>query len=70
MVLLGNLGGRLKTSGRFIDFPAYGQTGHRTLANLYCALLHAAGAPRDRFGMADPGLRDLNQTGPLQELLA
>ncbi len=26
--------------------------------------------PRDRFGIADPGLRDLDQPGPIQELLA
>jgi len=70
VVLLGNLGGRLRTGGRYIDFPAYGQQGHRTLANLYCTLLHAAGRPRDRFGIADPGLRDLDQPGPIQELLA
>ncbi len=70
VVLLGNLGGRLRTGGRFLDFPAYGQTGHRTLTNLYCTLLHAAGRPRDRFGVADPGLRDLDQPGPIQELAA
>jgi hypothetical protein len=69
VVLLGNLGGHLRTSGRFIDYPAYGQRGHRTLANLYCTLLHAAGRSRDRFGITDPGLRDLDQSGPLQELL-
>ncbi|MBM3994180.1 MAG: DUF1552 domain-containing protein [Planctomycetes bacterium] len=69
VVLMGNLGGRLRTGGRFIDYPAYGNAGHRTLANLYCTLLHAAGRPRDRFGVTDPGLRDLDQSGPLQELL-
>jgi hypothetical protein len=69
VVLLGNLGGRLRTGGRFIDFPAYGQPGHRTLADLYCTLLHAAGQPRDRFGIADPGLRDVERQGPIQDLL-
>ena len=70
VVVLGNLGGRLRTGGRFLDFPAYGNRRHRTLGNFYTALLHAAGRPRDRFGVADPALRDLDQAGPLQELLA
>ena len=68
-VLLGNLGGRLKTSGRYLCYPKYGNRGHRTIANLYTTLLHAAGAPRDHFGLEDPKLRDLDQEGPLQELL-
>ena len=33
-------------------------------------LLHAAGKPRDKFGVADPGLKDVDQTGPIAELLA
>jgi hypothetical protein len=70
VVLIGNLGGKLKTEGRYLRFPAYGGKGHRTMANLYCTLLHAAGKPRDKFGIADPCLKDLDQTGPLSELLA
>ncbi len=70
VVLLGSLGGRLKTGGRYLQFPAYRQAGHRTMANLYCTLLHAAGKPRDRFGVADPGLKDVDQTGVVAELLA
>jgi hypothetical protein len=69
MVVLGNMGGRLK-SGRYIDYPGYGKPGHRTTANMYLTLLHLAGAPRDSFGIADAGLKDLNQHGPLDELLA
>ena len=68
MVVLGNIGGRLKT-GRYIDYPGYGQPGHRTIANMYVTLLHLAGSSRDSFGMADPGLKDFNQHGPLEELL-
>jgi hypothetical protein len=60
----------LKTNGRYLQFPRYGAKDHRTLANLYCTLLHAAGKPRDQFGVADPGLRDIDQTGPVTELLA
>ena len=70
MLLLGDLGGTLKTRGRFLQLPAYGQKDHRTTANLYATLLHAAGKPRDTFGVADPGLRDLDQSGVVNELLA
>ncbi len=43
-VVLGNLGGRLKTDGRYLCYPKYGEPGHRTVANLYTSFLHAAGA--------------------------
>lgn len=69
VVLLGNLGGKLKTGGRYLQFPQYRSQKHRTMASLYCSLLHAAGKPRDKFGLADPGLKDVDQTGPLAELL-
>ena len=69
MVVIGNIGGKLKT-GRYVDYPGYGCSGHRTTANLYLTLLHLAGASRDTFGQADPNLKDLDQTGPLMELLA
>ena len=68
-VVLGDLGGRLKTRGRFLCYPRYGDSGHRTVANLYTNFLHAAGAPRDRFGLADPSLNHLDQDGPLAELM-
>ena len=73
MVLVGNLGGRLKTAGRFLQFPTYQNPGHRTIANFYLALLHAIGDRRGKFGDIDPaleGLRDVNQSGPLAEILA
>ena len=69
MVVIGDAGGKLK-AGRYIDYPAYGFLGHRTTANFYTTLLHLAGDRRDRFGMADPNLQDLDQSGPLTELLA
>jgi hypothetical protein len=69
MVLIGHLGRRLRT-GRYLDYPGYGQRGHRTIANLYTTLLQLAGSNRDSFGMPDQGLRDLDQHGPLAELLA
>ena len=69
MVLLGNVGGKLKT-GRYVDYPGYGRPAHRTTANLYVTLLQLAGSKRESFGVADPGLKDLDQHGPLAELLA
>lgn len=70
IVMIGNLGGRLRTAGRYLEFPGYGQRNHRTLANFYCTLLHAVGAPRDRFGVEDNAIRDIDQTGTVPELLA
>ncbi len=70
VVLLGNLGGKLQTNGRYLEFPGYGQKGHRTMANLYCTLLHAVGKPTDNFGTPDVGLKDIDQTGVVAELLA
>ena len=69
MVVIGNMGGKLRT-GRYVDYPGYGRKGHRTTANMYLTLLHLAGATRDTFGQPDPNLKDLDQTGPLSELLA
>jgi hypothetical protein len=70
VVLLGNLGGRLKTDGRLLEYPGYGKQGHRTIANLYLALLHAVGDRRASFGLPDLKLRDLDQSGPLAEVMA
>ena len=69
-VIIGDLNGRLKTRGRYLRFPDYGKTGHRTIANLYMSLLHAVGERRDTFGIDDLELRDLDQTGPLTEILS
>ena len=73
LVVLGDLGGRLKTAGRFLQFPTYQSAGHRTIANFYLALLHAVGDKRKSFGEVDPaleGLRDVNQAGVLEEIMA
>ena len=70
MVLLGNLGGRLKTGGRYLELPGYGQPKHQTIGSLYNTLLHAAGKPRAKFGLDDVGLKDIKQGMPLPELLA
>ena len=68
-VMIGDAGGRLRTN-RYVDYPGYGHLGHRTASNLYCTLLHIIGDQRARFGMPDPNLKDLDQSGPLTELLA
>jgi hypothetical protein len=70
VVLLGDLGGALKTRGRYLQLPAYETKAHRTMANLYCTLFHAIGKPRDKFGVADPGLKDANQSGVVSDLLS
>lgn len=51
-LVLGNLGGRLKTGGRYLEYPRCGRTGHRTMGCFYNTLLHAVGAPRDSSGQA------------------
>ncbi len=69
VVLLGGLAAKLKPGGRYLQMPAYATKSHRTLANLYLTLLHAAGKPREKFGLPDHGLRDLDQSGLVSELL-
>ena len=70
MVLVGNLGGRLKTAGRFLQFPGYQSAGHRTLGNFYLSLLHAVGDKRGKFGEADRELNEIDTAGPLAEIMA
>jgi hypothetical protein len=69
MLVIGDLGGRLNTRGRFVCFPKYAASGHQTTANFFLTLLAAAGAPRDSFGQSDPALKDLKLTGPITEFL-
>lgn len=69
MVLVGNVGGKLKT-GRFVHYPSYGQEGNRTMGSFYLSLLHAAGHPRDSFGQIDLQLPQPDQSRPLGELFA
>lgn len=67
MVTVGRIQGKLK-SGRYMQLPGYGSSGHRTIANLYLSLLHAAGDPRDEFGQKDLKLdANIDQSGPLAE---
>ena len=70
VLVFGDLGGRLKPGNRYLRYPWYREAGHRTIANFYNTILHAADAPRERFGLADFSLTDLDQDSPLNELLA
>ena len=69
MVLVGGLGSRLRTGGRYLEYPGYGKAGHRTTACLYSTILHAVGLAQDTFGQPDLKLPKEMQTGPLEELL-
>jgi hypothetical protein len=68
-ILIGNLGGRLRLGNRYLRYPHYGNTGHRTIANLYISLLHAVGERVDTFGIPDSAIKELDQSGPLAEIM-
>lgn len=64
-ILLGNCGGRIKT-GRFMQFDS-----NRPINALYTTILHAVGAPCDRFNMdKNIASKHDSRTGPIDELLA
>jgi len=70
MVLIGNLGGKLKC-GRYLEWPGHGSDGHRHIGNLYTTFLNAVGDNRESFGQIDPLLnQDVDQRGPCEQLLA
>jgi hypothetical protein len=64
-ILLGNCSGRIKT-GQYTQLD-----GKRPINALYTTLLHAIGAPRDRFNM-DKNIAGMHDTkiGPIEELMA
>lgn len=68
-VVLGSANGRLKSGGRYLQFPDYGSERHRTINTLYNTFLHAARLPKDDFGHLDPNLDEAMHRGPLSELL-
>jgi hypothetical protein len=71
LLLVGNLGGRLKTGGKYISYPGYGKPGHRTIGSFYTTLLQVAGSQQETFGRLDPDLDEASmQTGPCTEILA
>jgi hypothetical protein len=70
VVLLGNLGGKLKTNGRYLEYPRYGAQGHKTIGTLYHSLLQAVGDKREKFGNVDLALDKDATHGPLSDILA
>ncbi|MEM7391858.1 MAG: DUF1552 domain-containing protein, partial [Verrucomicrobiota bacterium] len=70
LLLAGDLGGRLKLGGQYINYPGYGKPGHRTVGSFYTTLLNLAGVQQKSFGMLDPDLDEAMQTGPCVELLS
>ena len=69
-VLVGGLGNRLQTTGRYLQYPSYQKPGHHTIANLYNTLAHAVGIQQDSFGQLDMNLDAQSQHGSfLPELL-
>ncbi len=71
MLVIGNMGGKLKSKGRYLAYPSYGQSNHRhTICNWFTTLCHLAGIPQDLFGQPDMALGKVqDQSGPLSELL-
>ncbi|MDG2387772.1 MAG: DUF1552 domain-containing protein [Planctomycetaceae bacterium] len=68
-VLLGGMGNKLNT-GRYIEYPKYGDKGHRTVGSLYLSLMQAAGMQiTNTFGQLDSNLKHFDLTGPLEELM-
>ncbi len=71
MFVLGNLGGKLNSKGRYLAYPKYGSKNHNhTICNFFTTLCHLAGVPQDLFGQPDMALgKAEEQRGPLSELL-
>ena len=80
-ILLGNLGGRLRT-GRLVNYPmrergthgdwnyhGTGSDSNPTINALYCTLLHAVGSPREHFNLPQGSRDESSRFGALRELL-
>jgi hypothetical protein len=72
IVTLGGCGGQLKIPGRYIRFPGYGATNHKTIGNWWTSVLNAYGDPIPHYGDFDPILMSggLDQKGQIAELMA
>ena len=69
-VLVGGMADKLRV-GRYIEYPKYRATCHRTIGNLYLSLMQAAGIQTPAtFGQLDANLKELDLTGPLAVLMA
>jgi hypothetical protein len=69
-IVLSGDGCQLDIARRYIRLPGYNQPGHKTLGNWYTTLLNAHGHSTDHYGDLDPGLKNINQLGPIQEFIA
>ena len=69
-IVIGDMGGKLKSAGQYIQYPHKGHRGHHTIASWWLTLLHAAGKPQEGFGMKDNNVDAESQNSPLKELLA
>ena len=71
MVVLGGCGAKMKLPGRYIQFPAYGAKGHKTIGNWWTSVLNAYGNPIQHYGDLDPSLMKggFEQTGALPEII-
>ena len=72
MVVLGGCSGNMSLPGRYLQFPGYGQAGHKTIGNWWTSVLNAFGNPVKHYGDFDPGLMKggFNQEGPIPEIIA
>jgi len=71
-LVLGGSGGRMKTAGRYIQYPEYGAAGHKTIGNWWTTWLNAFGNPLEHYGNFDLNLQKngILQKGALTELMA
>jgi len=70
LAIVGNLKGKMKLGGRYINFPGYGKPGHHTVGSLYTTFLNCVGQRQQTFGHLDPDLdKKAMQTGPLAQLM-
>ncbi len=67
VAVIGNAGGKLRADGRFLRFPKRGSAGSRSLADLFCSIATASGAPTKDFGR-DPGGGERVQ-GPIELIM-
>ncbi|MDB4561331.1 DUF1552 domain-containing protein [bacterium] len=70
-VVIGGNGGRLNIAGRYLQYPSYGNDGHRTIGNWWTTWLNAFGNPIEHYGNLDLAMQKngMPQTGPLSELM-
>lgn len=70
-IVVGGCGGKMNLPGRYIQYPEYGQTNHKTIGNWWTSVLNAYGDPIEHYGNLDLTLQQngIPQEGPLPELI-